>query len=150
MELHELSIDVEQARFDRVLLMLAQDGIYSVSDWIFAGDEKLLKVPLLGRKTKRQIDEVIDELCINSLPVSDKEKALLILVPKKWIRPIILKEVQQWFISRMSGIALRKSFAEEGGHISLSRDVIDPDFLQEPFKSFVKAHIEETGWNFDD
>jgi hypothetical protein len=150
MELHELSIDVEQARFDNVLLMLAQDGIYSVSDWIFAGDKKLHQVPNLGRKTKRQIDEAIDELCISSLPIGEKEKALLVLVPKKWVRPIILEEVLQWFISRRRGIALRRSFAEEGGHISLRRDVLDPDFLQEPFKSFVKAHIEETGWNFDD
>lgn len=150
MELHELSIDIGQARFDRVLLSLAQDGIYSVSDWIFAGDKKLLQVPLLGRKTKRQIDEVIDELCINSLPISEKEKALLILVPKKWIRPIVLEEVQQWFITRRRGIALRRSFAEEGGHISLSREVMDPDYLQEPFRSYVKAHIKATGWNYDD
>jgi hypothetical protein len=150
MNLHELSIDIDQARFDLVLLMLAQDGVYSVSDWIFAGDKKLLQVPNLGRKTKHLIEEAINESCISSLPISDKEKALLLLVPKKWLKPIIHEEVLQWFISRRRGIALRRSFAEEGGHISLRREVLDPDYLQEPFKSYVKAHIEATGWNYDD
>jgi hypothetical protein len=149
-ELHELTVDIEQARFDRVLLMLAQDGIYSVSDWIFAGENKLQQVPNLGRKTMRQIEEAIHELCINSLPVSDKEKALLLLVPKKWLKPIILEEVLQWFISRRRGIALRREFAEEGGHISLRRELLDPDYLQEPFRSYVNAHIKATGWNYDD
>ena len=144
MELHELTIEIESEKFDRILLTLAQEGIYTVTDWIFTPESQRLKIANLSRKTIRLINDAVDALCIDSLPTNDKEKSLLNLVPQKWIGPIIREEVRQWFISRSNAIALKRSFAEEGGHISIRREVTDFDYLQEPFRSYVKAEIQHS------
>ena len=141
MKLSEISINVDDEKFNQIMRSLSQEGLHDVFDWISAGPEKLHQTPNLGRKTIQLINEAIDVVCIDSIPMSDKERALLKLIPTKWLRPIILEEVRQWFSKRRRAIAARESFSQEGGHMMLRLEVLDPESLEEPFQSFVKMYL---------